>query len=84
LLLVAGGKEMKFIESPLIQEILEEQTRQDRQMILLDLYQVKFGPVPADITNRVRSILDLELLRSLICAVVVGNDLDAFRTKLPS
>jgi hypothetical protein len=73
-----------LLESPLVQEIIEEHLREERQSLLLDLLQDKFGPVPADLADRVRAIQDMELLRSLILATVVSPDLETFRAKLPS
>jgi hypothetical protein len=73
-----------LLESPLIQELLEEKLREVRQAVLLRVLQARFGPVPQDLADRVRAIQDVEFLWSLLDPAVVSPDLDTFRAKLPS
>jgi hypothetical protein len=80
LLVVAGGKEMWFIELPPIQELLCEELHN----AILGAVEAKFGTLPVDLSERVRAIQELDRLRSLICELAVSTDLDAFRAKLPS
>jgi hypothetical protein len=83
LLALFGGREM-IIESPLIQEILEERSREVHQGMLLRLLQKRFGQVPPEVADRVRAIQDIALLGSLMEAVVDSPDLESFRGQLPS
>jgi hypothetical protein len=79
---ILGGNDMP-IESPLIQEILEELLREEHQTVILGILQRKFGAVPEDLNTFVRALQDAEILRSLVLEAAISTDLDAFRAKLP-
>jgi predicted transposase YdaD len=79
LLAIFGGREM-IIESPLIQELLCEELHN----AIIGFLEGKFGPLPADLCDRVRAIQEVDALRTLSREAGVSPDLDAFRAKLPS
>ena len=66
------------IESPFIDEL---QARQN-QIALLDFLEGRFGSVPSDVAEAIRSISDLQKLRELNRAAGQVPDLDAFRARL--
>ncbi len=69
-----------IIESPLIQEILREES----QAAILAILQAKCGEVPPELAARVRAVQDVQQLRQLNLRAAVCMDLNAFRTELPS
>jgi hypothetical protein len=83
LLAILGGKAM-VIESPLIQELMEEREREVYHKATLAILQTRFGTIPADLSDRVRAIQDVSVLQSLHLAAAVSPDPDAFRAKLPA
>ncbi|HUG93199.1 MAG TPA: DUF4351 domain-containing protein, partial [Planctomycetaceae bacterium] len=64
------GDPQMIIDSPLLKEILEEvrqESRQEgRQDSILDLLHDRFGPIPAEIVQRIRDIHDEARLQQLL------------------
>lgn len=83
LLNILGGRRV-MIESPLIQELVQEarveKGRADIETILKD----RFEAVPADLTNVLKTIQDEARLDELMKWAVRCPDLEAFRVRLAS
>jgi len=73
-----------IVESPLIQEYVDERLREDRQAHVLEILRTKFGAVPPDVVAKVRAIQDVRQLSEFIPRAAVALDLDTFRSQLPS
>jgi hypothetical protein len=71
-----------IIESPLIAELLRENTRDARQADLLRILKVRFVDVPEELAVRIRAIQDLDQLDALFAPAISCGDLDAFRAAL--
>lgn len=83
LLSLFGGRKM-IIETPLMQEILHEQIRDELQGAIVEFLRGKFEEVPEELTVKVRAIQDVQQLRQLISVAARCSDLDAFRAQFPS
>ena len=89
LLSILGGEEA-MLESPLIQGILEKQVQQvvienrraTVQQDILDFLESRFGKVPLDLAEQVRSIADESRLRDLVRKTGSCPDLETFRKEL--
>jgi hypothetical protein len=77
-----------MIESPELQEILEENTRETRRETLqgsvLRALEARLGAVPAEISAQVRAVIDEQRLDALFLHAVRCPDLEAFRAALSS
>jgi hypothetical protein len=72
----------EMIESPILQEWLQEQDVKTRQGIVLRKLERSFGPVPADVSAAVRVVTDLLRLEALLDAAYLSASLDDFRARL--
>ncbi len=68
-----------MIESPLIKEIVAEKT----QETILEFLQARFGTVPEQVDQRLRTVRGEKKLKALIKLAARCPDLDAFRERLP-
>lgn len=82
--LLGGGTMSWFSELPLMQQVLNERSRDDFQAAILAILPAKFGEVPEEVIAKVRAIQDVELLRKLNIAAATCSTLDAFQVQLPS
>lgn len=73
-----------FLETPLMQELLNDRSRDDFQVAILDILRDKFTEVPEDVTVRLRAIQDAQQLRQLLPHAARCDDLAAFLARLPS
>jgi hypothetical protein len=88
---ILAGKEA-MIESPLLQEVVSEQVAEklgqrvaeEMQKTVLDLLEARFGPVPFDVAQRVKQIMDAPSLRQITKRTGTSPDLDTFRRALES
>jgi hypothetical protein len=77
------AKEGKMIESPLLQEWMQEKEIAVRQAVILESLEARFGgPVPADVSAAVRVVQDEPRLKELNRAAITSATLDAFRQAL--
>jgi hypothetical protein len=81
LLKILGGKRV-MIESPLIKEIVAENTQKARQEDILEVLQARFGEVPKDVAERLRSIRAQKKLKALVKHAAQCPDLEAFWRRL--
>jgi hypothetical protein len=81
LLAIFGGRHA-MIESPLIQELLAENTQATLHTAVLGILEARFGTAPLDLTQAVNAVTDQAKLRDLVKHAAVCPDLDAFRTRL--
>ena len=79
LLSLLGGRDT-MIESPLIREAVAETRQSDIRRVL----EVRFGPLPQDITTALQAIQDEKRLDRLVDAAASSRDLEAFRARLES
>ncbi len=79
LLALLGGREV-VVESPLIKELIAEETRAK----IVRLLTVRFGSAPADVTRHLESVVKQRKLNQLFDAAIVCPDVEAFREKLLS
>lgn len=82
LLSIFGGKIMLVVESPLMKEILEENSRDVSQSLLVKNLRAKFPELPPEIVAKVQAIQDVERLSQLHIQVIVCPDLDSFKARL--
>jgi hypothetical protein len=78
--LLLGGAEI-MIESPMIQELIAERTRQTLHWTILKLLENRFGPVPAEVSAAVRVVQDQTALETLFDHAASCPDLDSFRAR---
>lgn len=72
----------KMIESPVLQRWFRERDVATRQAVLLELLEVRFGQIPADVSATVRLIQDEARLKSLLAPASAVATLDDFRAAL--
>src|SRR5439155_1600763 len=78
LLAILGGGQAMLDGSPLIQELLAQQSHKTITLVL----QARFGSVPSDVTTALQAILDESKLDELVGFTGVCPDLEAFRARL--
>jgi hypothetical protein len=83
LLTILGGSQA-MIESPLIQELLEQRSKQVRNEAVLLILTERFGPVSERVASAVKSIQNNTELEALIRFAAVCSDVDAFLQRLES
>lgn len=83
ILSIFGGRQAT-IESPLIQELVQELMAEQRHKDILRVLQERFGSVPQDIITALRAIRDDERLDQLTGWAVDSSDVEAFRQRLTS
>ena len=72
-----------MIESPLIQEIVEEVVADTRQKYIVDVLQARFGEVPPRIKSVLELMSDEKELSEALQSAVRSKDLDTFIRSLP-
>jgi len=83
LLHILGGPQA-MIESPLIQELLEQRSKQVRNEDLLLILTERFGAIPESVASAVKAIQNDAELPALIRFAAICPDLDAFLRRLES
>ena len=73
-----------MIESPLLEELFMELYSERFQNIVLQVLATRFGEVPPDLATALKPIHDENQLNELHRWAVQCQDLDAFRSRLPS
>jgi hypothetical protein len=81
LIAIFGGRQV-MIESPLIQELVEEAARNTAHKYILLNLEARFGPVPENLAAQVCTILDEQRLQDLQRLASLCPDLEAFRAAL--
>jgi len=77
-------KESAMIESPLIQELLEQRSKQVRNEAVLLILTERFGPVSERVASAVKSIQNDASLAALIRFAAICLDLGTFLRRLES
>ena len=78
---ILGGRKA-MIESPLIQELLEESQRTERVQAIIEILEGRFGAVPPNISAGLQQVIELEELRRLTRFAVICAGLQAFEAGL--
>jgi len=83
LLTLIGGRRA-MIESPVLQEFLQEAVLECKRKDILQFLAGRFGPVPQEVAAALQRIQDEARLEELINSAAACQDLDAFRARLNS
>jgi hypothetical protein len=81
LLNILGGRKV-MIESPLIEELVQERLAEQRQGDIGTILKDRFGSVPADLAHQLKTITDQERLAALFAWALRCPDLEAFRVRM--
>ena len=81
LIAIFGGRQI-MIESPLIQELVDEAKRNQMHEAIAQVLEARFGQVPEDLAAHLRTILDAPRLSHLNRLAALCPDLEAFRAAL--
>ena len=76
--------ERLLIESPLIQELMHEVLAEQMHAAILDVLEVRVGPVPQDVAAAVQTIQVEQRLKELLKFAAGCGDLGLFRARLQS
>ena len=76
-----GGRNA-MIESPVLQELKAEWTREDKRRTIVDFLVARFGPEAEEIATQLETIADDARLKELIKLAAVCSDLQSFRKEL--
>lgn len=71
-----------MIESPLIQELMHDVLAEQMHTAILDVLEVRFGPVPQDVAAAVQAIQEEQRLIELLKFAAGCGDLGLFRARL--
>ncbi|MDP6115503.1 MAG: hypothetical protein QGG53_26890 [Planctomycetota bacterium] len=71
-----------MIESPLIEELMQERDLIRLRKDILQILKARFGGVPTDISARIEAKQELDELETLVDASATTPGLEAFRQKL--
>ncbi len=71
-----------MIDSPLIKEIVAENTQKVRQEAIIEFLQARFHQVPEGIVQQLRNIRAGKKLKALVKHAARCADLEAFRRRL--
>ena len=71
-----------MIESPVLQELKAEWTREDKRRTILDFLVERFGPEAEEIATQLETIADDTRLKKLIKLAALCTDLQSFRKEL--
>lgn len=87
LLSILGGKQM-IVETPFIQELLEEacveNTRKNMRETVQRILAERFGPLPPQMVELLNAVADEQRLRDLVLEAVRCASLDDFQARLAS
>ena len=83
ILSIFGGRQA-MIESPLIQELMQEVAAERVHKAILRFLAARFGSVPPEVEAAVRAVQDESRLDNLVDWAALCPDLEAFRTRLVS
>ncbi len=82
---ILGGKQI-MIESPLIDEIVSEAVSKaeskGRHETIIEVLRVRFGDVPTELENRIRSVLDKDALTQMTRNAAACKDLETLQKAL--
>jgi hypothetical protein len=81
LLAILGGSQV-MIESPLIQEIIDQTVQKTMHKVILGDLETRFGPVPAGVSEEVRKVREEERLHDLQKFAMLCPDLASFQARL--
>jgi hypothetical protein len=73
------GGEKTVIESPLIQELLTENTCATTREAVLAVLEARFGEVPRDLSEDIQAVVSDKQLRALVRKAALCSDLNVFR-----
>ena len=76
-----GGRNA-MIESPVLQELKAEWTREANRRSIVDFLVARFGPQAEDIATQLETIADNARLKELLKLAAVCSDLPSFRKEL--
>ncbi|MGO8898547.1 MAG: hypothetical protein ACLQU5_09375 [Isosphaeraceae bacterium] len=71
-----------MIESPVLQELKAEWTREDKRRTIVDFLVARFGPEAEEIATQLETIADEARLKELIKLAAYCADLQSFRKEL--
>ncbi len=71
-----------IIETPLIQEIVEDSKREDRVSLIIQVLQEKFGPVGPNISAGLAQVKEMEKLPRLLLHAATCKSLQDFEQRL--
>ena len=71
-----------MIESPVLQELKAEWTREDKRRTIVDFLVARFGPEAEEIATQLQTIADDARLKKLIKLAALCTDLQSFRKEL--
>ncbi len=75
-----------MIESPLIQELRTQWTRETAcaraQQDILAVLETRFGEVPRDLAEKIESVVDEHQLTELVRRAAAAPNLEAFRSEI--
>jgi hypothetical protein len=78
---ILGGKKI-MIESPLIDEIVSEAEVKARHEDIIEVLRTRFGAVPSELADRIRSVTSEDGLTQLIRSAAMCKDLEVFGKSL--
>ena len=73
-----------MIESPLLQELMDQARRETRHADILRVLEARFGLVPPDVSAHLRAITDEQKLEDLTTRAALCPDVESFRAQLLS
>lgn len=71
-----------MIDSPILNELIDEKVAERSQQNLLEVLEARFGPVPLDVVQRVKEVTNAAQLSQLIKQASRCPDLESFRPAL--
>jgi hypothetical protein len=71
-----------MIESPLIQEFLQELLAERMHKAIAKVLEGRFGPIPSDLRARLQAVQDEQKLDDLNAFAGTCSELDEFRKRL--
>jgi hypothetical protein len=83
-LLALFGGSRAMIESPLIQELVDERIQGVMHSVIPKILEKRFGTIPPDVAARLQAVLDPSKLQDLSIQAATCPDLEAFQAQLSS
>ncbi len=71
-----------MIESPVLQELKAEWTREARRRAIVDVLVARFGPRAEDLCAQLETINDEGRLKELVAFAAICPDLEAFERRI--